>query len=118
MRRSLVVLALVALGIFAGAGAAFAATWQKTTDGSSVIFNNNVDYNGDTNSEQFHVCDTEADSHSVYVEFNYNGGPSTKNSWSGGNGTCNNFHHDWAENNVVKFRSCEEINNFPNDCST
>ena len=96
-----------------GAGAAFAATWQKTTDGSSVIFNNNVL----SNDERFHVCDTEPDGYAVYVEYEFNSGSLTKQNWGGGNGTCHNFDHFWAEDKVVKFRSCEEINNWPNDCS-
>lgn len=114
MKRLFATLPLLALGIVFGGGAAFAATWQKTTDGSSVIFNNNVL----SNDERFHVCDTESDGHAVYVEFVYNGGSETKHYWSGGNGTCGNFLHTWAENNVVKFRSCEVINEWPNDCSS
>jgi hypothetical protein len=78
-----------------------------------VTFNNNVS----SSDERFHVCDTDADGYAVYAEYSFNGGNLTKHNWSGGNGTCHNFDHNWAENKVVKFRSCEEINNWQNDCS-
>lgn len=114
MRRLAIILTLVTVGITFGAGAAFAASWQRTTDGSLVKFNNSV---GGVNNERFHVCDTSGDSYGVYAEYSYNGGSLSKHSWGGGNGTCHNFDHNWAENKVVKFRSCEEIPNWPNDCS-
>ncbi|WP_148044947.1 hypothetical protein [Nocardioides marmorisolisilvae] len=117
MKSFLVVLTLAAVGLFFGATAAMAATWQKTTDGSSVLFNNDPDGSGAGNDERFHVCDTSSDGHAVYAEYAFDGGSLTKHNWGGGNGTCKNFDHQWSENKVVKFRSCEEINNWPNDCS-
>lgn len=53
MGRIMMVCALVAVAIVFGAGTAFAATWQKTTDGSSVVFDNNV---GSSNTERLRVA--------------------------------------------------------------
>jgi hypothetical protein len=75
----------IVVGIIFGAGAAFAATWQKTTDGSSVISTPPISTNNTG------AVDTEL---------------------------AENFIHYWSENLVVKFRSCEVINDWPNDCST
>jgi hypothetical protein len=118
MKRVLAVLTVVAAGILFGATAAVAATWQRTTDGSSVIFNSDLDGSGAGNGERFRVCDTNSDGHAVYAEYSYNGGSLAKHNWSGGNGTCKNFDHQWPENKVVRFRSCEEIDHWPNDCSS
>lgn len=78
-----------------------------------MIFNNNVSGN-----ERFTVCDTAADGNAAYVEYRYNNGANTQQIVTGGNGTCGNFTHNWAENNPVQFKSCERRNNLPDDCSS
>lgn len=98
-----------------GAPAAFAQTWTASTDGSSVVFNNNT-ANEKNNVERFHLCDTDADGHSVYVEYEF-GAISGTDEWSGGSGTCYNFDHKWSEGVDGQFKVCENINNWPDDCS-
>lgn len=114
MKRFLLVVIFAGLAVVGGS-AAVAQTWLATTDGSSVEFNNNTNQSG-TNIERFHVCDTDADGNGVYVDWRFNGTTGDER-WAGGNGTCHNFDHTWAENKDVDFRSCEEINLWPDDCS-
>ncbi len=117
MFKRLFFVLVVMLGIFAAAPAAFAATWSKSTSGSSVLFNNNTQ-NPDTDLEGFQVCDTEADGNSPYVDFVYNGGITTGRHYNrNGAGTCQNFYHSWPENRDLDFRSCEQRDNYPDDCS-
>lgn len=45
-------------------------------------------------------------------------GTSGDERWAGGNGTCHNFDHIWSEDKAVSFRACEEIDLWPDDCSS
>lgn len=114
MQRTLCILLMVVGLVFVG-GVAAAQTWTATTDGSSVVFNNNTP-DPDTNDEWFRVCDTAAYGNGVYVDWTFNGSSGSER-WAGGNGTCHNFGHTWAEDKAVTFRSCEEIDFWPDDCS-
>ena len=118
MRRVLVVSAIIVCGLTFGAGGAYAASWVRSTDGSVVTFADDGNGSQSGDYEKFHVCDTKADGHAVYAEYAFNSGALSKHNWSGGNDTCKDFWHDWAEDRSVKFRSCEEINNWPNQCSS
>lgn len=97
----------------AGANAASGSSWTVSTNGSRVTF-----YNGPSGSttESFKVCDTAADGNSVYVRWQFNGGSGREQQY-GGNGSCVTFSHNWAEGLTVKFQSCEDVNNFWDDCS-
>lgn len=87
---------------------AMAANVTATTDGSSSTFI--------PVGEKFRVCDTSADGNSVYAQWTA-GSRSGRDEWHGGNNTCATFDHSFAEGTSVRFKSCENRNNLPDDCS-
>lgn len=112
MRRMLVLGAFTST-LMVVSGVAAAETWTRSTDGSAVTFNNNIS----GGNERFHVCDTSPDGNAVYVQWTYNG-DSGKEEFHGGYPNCTNFDHNWLEGKTVTFKSCEDRNNWPDDCSS
>ena len=61
------------------------------------------------------VCDTAADGHSVYSEFDRSNGTGNRVEVFSGNGTCK--ASQWAEARVIRFNVCRNISYQPDTCS-
>lgn len=107
--RLVATVAALAAAITVGASTPAWASNNSSTDGASAEYL--------TGNNEFRVCDTAADGHAVYVDWQANG-QSGRFQHNLGNGNCRNSGRIAAisDGGSVRFRACENINNGPDDC--
>jgi hypothetical protein len=102
VKKTLVIAAIGAAGVFAAPAASLAGV--TIYDGDDYAYN--------TGTTKVTVCDGEQDGHSAYSD--YKAASNGRITTSGGKGTCNSA----STAQLRSFNVCEQIPSFPDSCSS